>query len=183
MLTGEIQFTFKDGRTAVLRSPREEEAEEILKFFQLAASETDFLLVTGEEAAQITPEQEKSFIKNIVASPNTAMFICFVGGEIAGNCQITFKTNAKERHRAEFAIALVSKFWNLGIGTRMFSELTSVAKSRDGVTMAELEFLEGNTRARALYEKSGFRITSVFPDKYKSKDGRLLNAYLMIKKL
>lgn len=65
----------------------------------------------------------------------------------------------------------------------MFSELTSVAKSRDGVTMAELEFLEGNTRARALYEKSGFRITSVFPDKYKSKDGRLLNAYLMTKKL
>ena len=183
MLAEEIKFTLKDGRAAVLRCPREEDAADILNFFRLVTDETDFLLVTGEEAARITCEQERSFIKGVISSPDTVMLICFVGKEIAGNCQITFKVNARERHRAEFAIAIASKFWNLGIGTRMFSELTEIAKLRDGVTIAELEFLEGNVRARALYEKAGFKITSVFPDKYKAKDGRLLNAYLMTKKL
>ena len=47
----------------------------------------------------------------------------------------------------------------------------------------ELEFIEGNTRARALYEKMGFRVCGVRPDAIRLKDGTLLNEYIMIKKL
>lgn len=38
------------------------------------------------------------------------------------------------------------------------------AESREGVMQIELEFVEGNTRARHLYEKMGFRITGVHPN-------------------
>ena len=47
----------------------------------------------------------------------------------------------------------------------------------------ELEFVEGNERARRLYEKMGFRITGVHPNGIRLRDGRLLNLYTMIKEI
>ena len=47
----------------------------------------------------------------------------------------------------------------------------------------ELDFVEGSTRARALYEKMGFRITGVKPNAIRLKDGTLLNEYSMVKEI
>jgi ribosomal protein S18 acetylase RimI-like enzyme len=47
----------------------------------------------------------------------------------------------------------------------------------------ELEFVEGNSRARALYEKMGFRITGMKPNAIQLKDGTLLNEYSMIREI
>ena len=47
----------------------------------------------------------------------------------------------------------------------------------------ELEFAEGNSRARALYEKMGFRIAGLRPDAIRLKDGTLLNEYIMVRKM
>ena len=86
-------------------------------------------------------------------------------------------------HRATVAIALLQEFWNLGIGTRMFEEMIRVAKERSGVLQIELDFVEGNKRARALYEKMGFRIVGVKPDAIRMRDGSFVNEYMMIKRL
>jgi RimJ/RimL family protein N-acetyltransferase len=71
-----------------------------------------------------------------------------VGG-IAGTCQISFHDRIKLRHRAGVAIGIIRKYWNLGVGTAMFREMIAAARKR-GVTQLELEFIQGNTRARAL---------------------------------
>lgn len=47
----------------------------------------------------------------------------------------------------------------------------------------ELEFVEGNTRARALYEKMGFRITGVRPNAIRLKDGTMLGEYEMVREI
>ena len=109
--------------------------------------------------------------------------MCVVDGRVVGNCEISFRTNLKTKHRASVAIALISEFWNQGIGTRMFQELIRLAEERDDVLQMELDFVEGNSRARALYEKMGFRITGVKPDALRLKDGTLLNEYMMVRKM
>ena len=83
----------------------------------------------------------------------------------------------KDRHRASVAIALLQEFWNLGIGTKMFKEMFQIARERNGVRQIELDFIEGNSRARHLYEKMGFRITGVKPDAIRMKDGTFVNEY------
>ncbi len=102
---------------------------------------------------------------------------------MAGNCQIALKTNIKTRHRAAVAIALLKEYWNQGIGTRMFQEMIRIAEESPNILQMELEFVEGNTRARALYEKMGFRITGVKPNAIRLKDGTLLNEYAMIREI
>ena len=183
MVFKEITFELKDGREALLRSPCEDDAEELLQFIVKTSGETDYLMKYPEEFASLTLEQEKSFIREKCLGQNELMIVCFVDGRIAGNCQITFRSGIKYRHRASVAIAILQEYWNLGIGTRMFEELIQTAKKRDGIRQIELEFIEGNSRARGLYEKMGFRITGVRPDAAQRKDGTFANEYMMMKRL
>ena len=183
MITDDIIFTLKDGREAFLRCPTEADIEGTIDYLNKSAGESDFVMRTPEECGQYTYEGEKSFFEYLNASPNDLMLVCIVGGKVAGNCHISFYDKLKTRHRGTVAIALLKEFWNLGIGTRMFGEMIKAARDKGCVTQLELEFIEGNTRARALYEKMGFRITGVKPNAIKQPDGSMLNLYMMVKEL
>ena len=183
MIFEETVCTLRDGRDAILRSPCENDAKEMLQFIIKASGETDFLMKYPEEYADFTLEQEKSFLDEAYSDPNKLMIACLVNRNIAGNCLISFNSGIKDRHRASVAIALLQEYWGLGIGTRMFEEMFQIARERDGVRQIELDFIEGNSRARSLYEKMGFRITGVKPDAIRMKDGSYVNEYMMVKRI
>lgn len=179
----EIQFKLKDGHTAIFKSPTKEMAKEMLAFVRQASGETDFLMRYPEEYDDYTIEKEEEFISGATDNPDACMIMCFIDGKIAGNCQITFSSGIKDGHRASVAIGILQEFWGIGIGTRMFEEMIRLAKERGTTRQIELDFVEGNTRARALYEKMGFRITGIKPDAVRFKDGRFVNKYMMVKVL
>jgi len=183
MVIDDVRFQLKDGREAILRSPKEEDVESTLEYLVVSAGETDYILRYPEECGKYTPEGEKALFEQKNASPNEAMIMCIVDGKVVGNCEISFFKGIKTRHRACIGIALISNFWNQGIGTKMMEQLIRLAESREGVMQVELEFVEGNARARHLYEKMGFRITGVHPNAIRLKDGTLLNCYTMIREI
>ena len=111
------------------------------------------------------------------------LITCYVDGEIVGNCDLTFYGSMKICHRATIGIAILQKYWNLGIGSAMFEELIAAVKAHGGIDFMELGFIEGNERARHLYEKFGFRIVAETPNAFKLKDGRMLKEFYMQKYL
>jgi RimJ/RimL family protein N-acetyltransferase len=183
MLFPELEFPLKDGRTAVFRSPVEADVPQMVDYLVKSAGETDFLMNYPEERSSLTYEREKAFLERVVASESDTMIVCLVDGKLVGTCQITLEQQIKTRHRATVAIGLLQEVWGQGIGTRMFQELLKIAENSPYVTQVELEFIEGNSRARGLYEKMGFRIAGVHPNAIRLKDGTMLNEYLMIKEL
>jgi len=183
MIIDEVKFKLKDGREAILRSPKEEDVESTLEYLVMSAGETEFILRYPEECAKYTAEGEKKLFEQKNESPSEAVIMCVVDGKVVGNCEISFFNRIKTKHRASVAIAVLSDFWNQGIGTKMFEEMIRLAERREGVMQMELEFVEGNIRARHLYEKMGFRITGVRPNAIRLKDGTLLNEYMMIKEI
>ena len=183
MIIDEVRFKLRDGREALLRSPKEEDVESTLAYLVVSAGETDFILRYPEECGKYTPEGEKKLFEQKNESPNEAMIMCVVDGKVVGNCEISFFKGMKTKHRASIGIALISEFWNQGIGTKMFEEMIRLAENREDVLQIEWEFVEGNARARHLYEKMGFRITGVRPNAIRLKDGTLLNEYTMIKEI
>jgi len=183
MIIRDTAFTLKDGRKALFRSPRDEDIQGILDYLYLSAGETEFILRYPEECGKYTFEGEKALFDRINASENEVMLVCLVEGKVVGNCQIGWKTGIKTRHRADVAIALLKEYWNQGIGTRLFQELIRIAEENENILQMELEFVEGNTRARALYEKMGFRIAGIKPNAIRLKDGTMLNEYYMIREI
>ena len=183
MIVKEYRFNTKDGRQAFLRNPCEDDIPQILEYLIASSGETDFLMRYPEENSQYTYESEKELLEQVNASDNKVMLVCMVEDRIAGMCQITFETDLKTRHRASVAIALLKEFWNLGIGTKIFEKLIAVAYENPNILQVELYYIEGNSRARRLYEKMDFRIAGVHPDAVRLKDGTLFNEYLMVKKI
>lgn len=181
MIFEEKETMLKDGRTAVLRTPHVEDAEKMLDYIRKACGETDFLVRYPEEW-NISIEQEERWVDRIRSAPDTLGITCYVDGEVAGNCEISFRGGMKTSHRAAIAIAILKDYWNLGIGSAMFEELIAAAKER-GSELLELEFIEGNERARHLYEKFGFHVVSERPNAYKLKDGSYRKEFCMQKYL
>lgn len=181
MIFAEKKVRLKDGRDAVLRSPLPSDAEQLVKYMKQSTGETEFLLRYPEECLETT-EEEALFIQRAVSSDDRLMVVCCVEGTIAGNCMISFNNRIKTRHRAEVAIGILREYWSLAIGSAMFTELIRVAKEK-GVLQLELDYIQGNHRAKGLYEKMGFREVGVKPDAIRLKDGTMLDEISMVKKL
>ncbi len=177
----EKEITLKDGKTAILRSLTPADAEAFLAFFTQAASETPFLLASPEDKP-MTVEEEAGWIQAICQSETDAAILCLIDGKIAGNCLISFTPRQKIRHRGRIAIALLQAYWGNHIGTALFKEMLSIAKAWN-LTQLELEFVEGNERARKLYEKMGFQVIGEIPNAIRLTDGTMLKEFCMIRAL
>lgn len=178
-----VEIILKDGRTAVLRTAQIADAAEMLAFRIKSLGQTDYLMQYPEEMADYTIEKQLNFINRMIESPNDKMFTVIVDGKIAGTGQVSFNTRIKTRHKAGIGIALLKEYWGLGIGSAIFTEIIKSAQSRDGVELLELEVIEGNERAIALYKKFGFETVAEIPDAIRLKDGRMLKLITMMKKI
>jgi len=174
-------ITLKNGKEATFRSPRKEDAAELLAYLRQTAEETDFVLRYPEEVT-MTVEQEETFIERINQSENNYMILCLVDGRHAGNCSMQFHDKRKVCHRGEVAIALVKEFWGMGIGTFMFEEMIRLAREH-GKTQLELGMVDGNERGLALYRKMGFRMYGELPNAFRQKDGTMRSEILMVRDL
>ena len=183
MLFETKEFKLKDGRTALLLNPEEEHAQGLLDYLVKSSGETDFILRYPEECSRYTLEGEKKLLNDMKGSPNDLFLTCTVDGKVAGNCHLMMNDRIKTKHRANVAIALLKEYWGLGIGTKMFEEMLNVAKSRPELMQVELEVIEGNYRAIALYEKMGFVKYATRENAIRLKDGTMLAEYLMVCKL
>lgn len=183
MIFDEKKILLKDGTSAVLKTPEIEDAEKQLDCIKATTVETSYFSRTIEDWNGFTVENEKEWIKGVRESDNSLVISCYIDDEIAGNCDITFKTGSKTSHRATVGISIQKKYWNIGIGTAMFTELIKAAVNHKGTEIIDLEFVDGNDRAKALYEKFGFKIVSVKPNFYKLKDGAYQDLFYMQKYL
>ena len=102
----------RDGRTALFRQPAPQDAAGMIAYMKTCYGESPYLLHTPEDFV-MTVEKEETFLARILDSEYNLMIVCEIGGEIAGNCQLSFHNKPKTRHRADVAIALVQKYWGL----------------------------------------------------------------------
>ncbi|MBE5960322.1 MAG: GNAT family N-acetyltransferase [Lachnospiraceae bacterium] len=182
MVLEEKKVTLKDGRSAVLRNIRMEDAADLITYLKVTAAETPFLIREPEEI-RITPEREQAFIQSKIDAKRELGLIARVDGRHAGNCSLmSLGPFGRYAHRCSIAIALYQEFCGLGLGEAMLQTILDVAKEC-GYEQAELEVVSNNERAKHLYEKLGFKVYGERPHSMKYKDGTYAGEYLMVKEL
>lgn len=72
MIVHDIEFQLKDGRNALIRSPKAEDIKGMLEYLFISAGETDFILRYPEECSKYTPEGEKELFDRVNASNHEA---------------------------------------------------------------------------------------------------------------
>lgn len=179
MVLEEKKITLKNGTEAILKTPELEDAEMMLENIRICSGETDYLSMVPDDFAQATVESEEKWIKGCRENDNTLLIACFIDGKVVGSSDISFKSGIKTSHRAVLGITIQSGYWNIGVGSAMFRELMKAAEENEKTEIVELEFIEDNNRAKALYEKFGLNVISVKPNIFKCKDGTYQNVVYM----
>lgn len=178
-----ITFVLKDSRACLIRSPREEDIQGVLDYLYQSAKETEFVLRYPEECGMYTEEGERAYFEASNKSDNQAMLVALVDGQVVGTSQIAWSRMIKLRHRASVAIAILRDYWGQGLGTKMMEEMFRIAKDNPNLIQLELDYIEGNERALALYTKMGFVPCGVKSNAIRLKDGSLLKEYSMMKEI
>ena len=151
-------FRSKDGRAGILRSVEVRDAQNMIEYLRIVSSQTPFLL-RNEDEVTYTVEAEEQLLENKRNTPREIMMVAEVEGIIAGNCGIVSNGNLRRvYHRCGFAIALKEEYWSMGIGSAMMEYAFYLAKEMR-YEQVELEVVDGNNRAKNLYERFGFRET------------------------
>ena len=180
MIFEEKRFALKNGRSCVLRAPREEDAQAMLDYLKTTYAETPYLLREPDEVTT-TVGEERAFIRASNEEPRTVLLLAEVDGQFAGLCTLRPAAAVRRcRHRCDVGVALYRAYCGMGLGRRMMEELLSIAKEL-GFEQAELEVVDGNAIAIALYQKLGFEACGRRPKAVKYADGSYADEILMIK--
>lgn len=170
----------KDGRTAILRNAKAEDADMLIKYLKITSLETPFLVREPEEIT-ITREQEEAFIKQQNDGERSLLLIAVIDGKHIGNCSMSpIGAHKRYLHRCRVAIALYKEYCSLGLGRQMMTALLEKAKTC-GYEQAELEVVTANHNAIALYKSLGFEIYGTLKNDMKYKDGSYSDVHLMVK--
>lgn len=173
-------INLKDGRTCILRPVEVSDAENMIEYLRRVSLETPFLL-RNEDEVTYTTEAERKLLESKRNTPREIMMVADVDGMLAGNCSIASNGDLRRvYHRCSFAIALKKAYWNLGIGSAMMEYALGLAKKM-GYEQVELEVVDGNLRAKQLYERFGFKETGKNIRALKYDDGSYRDEYKMVK--
>lgn len=182
MIYTETEFKLKSGCTAVVRNARPEDAEAMIEYLRTVSGESPYLLREPDEV-NFTVESERTILQSKIDSPNEIMLVAYVNGELAGNCALASHGDKRRvKHRCSVAIALYEKYCNLGLGRILLNILLELAK-QCGYTQAELGVIEGNERAKHVYESLGFKEYGFLPNSLRYADGTARGEYFMVKEL
>ena len=159
----EKRTSLRDGRECVLRSPEASEAKCMLEYLYKTSGETHFLTRYPEEIL-MSIEQEEEFLNNINAADDPNMIIV--------------RDRIKMRHRASLGIAIVKKYWGIGLGNILM--LTALREAKNlGYYQLELGVFADNRRAIALYKKMGFETWGVTKNAFRLKDDTMIDDIIM----
>lgn len=179
MLAAIEEFKLRDGREAIITSPRVCYAQSCLNLMRDLIEETPFTGKTSADCADHDLDWQKKRIRNMDASSDSCMLVCVADGKFVATASIWRYNRELERHRGTITVAVRKDHWSQGIGTKLIQSLLFLGYNCLDMTQVELHIAADNFRAQELYHKLGFRTVSVHPNFYKRPTG-YADRYLMV---
>jgi RimJ/RimL family protein N-acetyltransferase len=179
--TGKIirQFVAKDGRNAVLRTPRWEDLDDLLEFINSLVDESADIA----RYKKVTRQEEAEWLGRLLTNlENDQLFalVAEVDGRVIANSELSRKAGYSE-HVGEIDIAIKAGYRDIGVGTEMLRILIGHAREI-GLKVLRLSVFSSNQMAKHVYEKVGFKETGRVPKEI-FKDGKYIDEIIMTMEL
>jgi RimJ/RimL family protein N-acetyltransferase len=165
----------------IIRPIRKEDGAAFLEMLRAIDAETRFMLFEPGER-KTTLEQQLEQIKNILSQENSIILVAQSdAGQLVGYLTGAGGIAERNRHCVEIVIGILKDFTGQKIGTKLFAELESWARSQ-GIRRLGLGLMSVNETALALYTKMGFEIEGRKREVF-YVDGEYIDEYIMSKLL
>ena len=152
----------KNNMVCIIRNATITDAKGVLENTKIIREETDFLLSYPDEI-NFSVEEKEEFLEDKENSSCEIQICAIVDDRIVGLAGISaVGSKDKVKHRAEFGISIEKAYYGKGIGTALTKACIECAKTA-GYRQLELEVVDENKNAIALYKKFGFKETGRNP--------------------
>ena len=171
------QFTAKDGRKVILRTPKWEDLDDLLFYVNSLVDEKAELART----AKMTRSREADWLGRhlgAIENDRKLAIVAEVEGRMVGQLEVQPK-RGNFCHVGEIMLSLLSSYRDLGIGTEMMKEAEKHLEAI-GIEVMYLEVFASNSRARHVYTKLGYRETGKIPRGAKRND-EYVDLIIMVK--
>ncbi|MDL2310909.1 GNAT family N-acetyltransferase [Peptostreptococcaceae bacterium OttesenSCG-928-C18] len=160
-----------------------EDAENIIEYLNIISTESDNLIMTEEQAKDITKKDEELIIDSYKYSKTDIMLVAKLESEIIAVGSLKgHDRRSRASHRVTLGVTVKKKYWNKGIGREMIDSLLSYAAENEYIEIVDLTVKSDNHGAISLYERFGFEKIGYYKDYFKNEDGYadavLMNLYL-----
>jgi ribosomal protein S18 acetylase RimI-like enzyme len=163
MKTGRVvqNLSLKNGRKAVLRTPKWEDLDDLLDLINsLVEEKAD--IIRGEK---VTRKEEIDFLASVLKRVETKeefFLIAEVGAKVVTSSEIGQGTGSYDSHVGMIGIVVKDGFRDVGLGTMMMKTLVERGRSM-GLKVLTLCAFSTKKRAIHVYEKVGFARTGYIP--------------------
>ncbi len=159
-------ITLPDGAEVLLRSPRVDEAGQLLEYLDVVRRETNGILYSPEDTIP-SLEEETDWVRGKRDCQVGTHIAAEVDGVIVGLAGIDQPKFARQHHIGSVGISIRSVWCDRGLGTRMMRELVEYARHEPALEILTLNVLSTNPRAHAVYRKVGFKDDGRLPGRIK----------------
>lgn len=160
---GKVIKTFKSkkGNDVIIRYPREEDLDEMLRYVNELIADDTYVLISGNPQ---TKEEEVKFLNQLLTDiqyGNALSLVIEQNGRIVGMTGVA-REKFRMRHVGMLGISLAAGVRGEGIGTMAFSTIIEESKKME-LRLLTLHCFENNSRALHMYEKFGFVRVGMIP--------------------
>jgi ribosomal protein S18 acetylase RimI-like enzyme len=171
---GLLEFRTDDGRHCVLRRLKQNDLEALLAFANKLVKEKKVNRELGVVSfdRRVTRKKEREWLRGLIEGVKKGEIVsmaAFVGDEMVGHSDIGRRLPDDVRHTGVLGIAILDGYRGVGIGERMMLEAIRQARSL-GIELVELQVFAINKVALHLYQKLGFKIVGLVPNKMRRDD-------------
>ena len=150
------KMCLKNGKEIIIREATQEDAQAMIKFYNIVGGETDFLSFGKNEFSRSLPDY-KNFIKSTKAEHNSIILLATMDDEIISIASITSSQKLRTKHIGTLGIVIAEKHCGFGLGRTLMEELVEWARGNGTTKKIHLVTREDNERAIKLYKKVGFK--------------------------
>jgi RimJ/RimL family protein N-acetyltransferase len=157
------EFSVKDGRKVVLRTPRWEDLDELLGLINSLVEEKAEIVISDK----LTREEEADWLASLLVrlEKDQAFFlVAEVDGNVVASSDLHVGRGTESR-AGNVGIVVKDGFRSMGIGTRMMQAIVKFARKR-GLRVLVLSVFATNERAIHVYGKVGFVKCGRIPGKH-----------------
>lgn len=174
--TLEQNITLRDGRVILLRAARPDDAADLLEIQRQVFE--DGISNVSDELESI--EDRKSEIETL--GDGRLWLVAEHEGRVVGSLELHRSPPVFLHHHLFLAIELHREYRGGGIGSALMKQGAAWAK-HNGYEFIRLGVLDTNPRAKALYERLGYREYGHLPNFVKRRDGTYSGDTMMVLEL
>lgn len=176
--------TLKDGRPALIRTVRVEDAASLLACQRAVLQAGEGVVRSADQLPQTCEGMAGELVGWTDGARNGvrgAMLVCEFYGAVVGEATIRRMSPKRLRHVAHVSVEVHPSYQGLGVGRALMECLIAWAKGPEGAGLLRIDLgvFATNMRAVRLYESLGFRIEGTRTRFVRFEDGTFADDHVM----